>query len=711
LCQLERIVLDNRLKHLLSRRLSQRTSSDEISEQRHKFAAGLVVESGAAMQKYKTEGRPLQKRRGLGQSEETRRATTDGEEDGEITVDFRLDELFQGAPAVQGPAHAPTTTPSTRDDSNVKQKLLINRFISRSGVSKCERNLFEADADGNNRLDRDEYATFVDLESGGEIERSFGELGAAFIALFYAVACSQCYEDTGGDDNCCLGEKAFIALPESSRGEDEWILFLCSCVDEVIDDEIGPQPEPTPSPLESPRPTVPPVTTEEPTRAPEESPSREPSAASSPTAEPTKTPVADPTDDPAPSTSLSPTLPTDQPSAQTRTPTSGPSGAPAATSQAPSTEPTSSPFSSQVPSGVPSEAPAVTSLVPSTLPTGSPIASEVPSNIPSEAPVAGSEAPSSEPSSSPVAADIPTSAPAASASPVASPENNTLCVDFFYSVRNTAGLSAQDILDESNNTLKTGLEIATRNVTIEILNATFPRSSRTLETADAASATSFGGGKRRRTLALTPDAADATTSAFSDARFREARATTAASYASRGLYESGQERERAVTNGLSFEFGDEAASRMLRSLWDAIASSSAPAPGSTASNDNRMLSRAGDQLLERQGHRVIHTFSSRHVLQLSKQGHRSLVYYTDVLPPTVTNVIDDPFCPGGGGTVGGGGGASNGTVQCAFVSTQVCVVLEPGDDPDEIERALDEGFRIAIQDGSFFDAIPAENIP
>jgi hypothetical protein len=49
------------------------------------------------------------------------------------------------------------------------------------------------------------------------------------------------------------------------------------------------------------------------------------------------------------------------------------------------------------------------------------------------------------------------------------------CVSFQYGISNDNGFSASDIFNEVNNTYKTGLILATRNVTIETLNATFPR--------------------------------------------------------------------------------------------------------------------------------------------------------------------------------------------------------------------------------------------
>jgi hypothetical protein len=50
-----------------------------------------------------------------------------------------------------------------------------------------------------------------------------------------------------------------------------------------------------------------------------------------------------------------------------------------------------------------------------------------------------------------------------------------VCFSFQYATFNNAGLDAQDLWFERNNTLKTGLESAARNITIRALNATYPR--------------------------------------------------------------------------------------------------------------------------------------------------------------------------------------------------------------------------------------------
>jgi hypothetical protein len=279
--------------------------------------------------------------------------------------------------------------------------------------------------------------------------------------------------------------------------------------------------------------------------------------------------------------------------------------------------------------------------------------------------------------------------------------NDTLCVQFFYSLKNTAGLSADDIMDEVNNTLKTGLELATRNITIGILNSTFPAS------ASSASRALVAVSDNRRSPSQ-PSSVVGTE--FSSAGTLP---TTNASLL------SGHD---AIYKGLSFDFGDDGAASILDSLFLAMYSRNDRVP--TRARRSRLsvsdVPEYSDRWQRRARRRRRRQSITRHVAEepLSQHHHtkrrqtqwrqqrsRRLVYYTDGLPPTVTDVVDDSFC------TGQGSGENSTAVRCAFVSTEVCVVLEAGDDPDAIEKAIDDGFRIAILDGSFFGAIPADNVP
>lgn len=51
---------------------------------------------------------------------------------------------------------------------------------------------------------------------------------------------------------------------------------------------------------------------------------------------------------------------------------------------------------------------------------------------------------------------------------------NELCISFQYGIVNNGGFNASDIYNMVNNTLKTGLIIAAANITIDVLNTSFP---------------------------------------------------------------------------------------------------------------------------------------------------------------------------------------------------------------------------------------------
>jgi hypothetical protein len=48
-------------------------------------------------------------------------------------------------------------------------------------------------------------------------------------------------------------------------------------------------------------------------------------------------------------------------------------------------------------------------------------------------------------------------------------------------------------------------------------------------------------------------------------------------------------------------------------------------------------------------------------------------------------------------------------INCAVVDSTVCVLLEEGDDEEEVRTALLDGIEESILNGSFQDAIPPEH--
>lgn len=83
------------------------------------------------------------------------------------------------------------------------------------------------------------------------------------------------------------------------------------------------------------------------------------------------------------------------------------------------------------------------------------------------------------------------------------------------------------------------------------------------------------------------------------------------------------------------------------------------------------------------------------------QSYRRLVFYTDTIPLTITDIVKDPFCPQ----------ADELKLECAIVVTDVCVVLESGDDAELIREVLVDGLRQAVDSGALFERIPPDHLP
>ena len=86
-----------------------------------------------------------------------------------------------------------------------------------------------------------------------------------------------------------------------------------------------------------------------------------------------------------------------------------------------------------------------------------------------------------------------------------------------------------------------------------------------------------------------------------------------------------------------------------------------------------------------------------HVHATADSNRRHLVYYTDELPVTMDNVIDvTDNCPVGN--------------NCLLIVSTTTTVLEEGDDPDEVKKALEDGIRESFTDGSFYANIPSDTV-
>lgn len=76
---------------------------------------------------------------------------------------------------------------------------------------------------------------------------------------------------------------------------------------------------------------------------------------------------------------------------------------------------------------------------------------------------------------------------------------------------------------------------------------------------------------------------------------------------------------------------------------------------------------------------------------------RNLAYYSSGYPVTITRVLDIySGCPIG--------------QKCVLIISSIPIVLEPGDDPDEVKGVIAGGMQRSVGDGSFFAAIPAGTV-
>jgi hypothetical protein len=208
-----------------------------------------------------------------------------------------------------------------------------------------------------------------------------------------------------------------------------------------------------------------------------------------------------------------------------------------------------------------------------------------------------------------------------------------LCLNFQYGLVNNAGYNASDLFNEVNNTLKTGLIIATRNITIEILNGTYPRSERLLRRGDA----------RHGEIVYKHEAHD--------------------------------------------EFGRE--THTLRLVVPLHKLDLAYNKKVQASNLERDQGRRRTAYLPSATRQVPTTDGIPDA--------RRLVFYTDDYPPLVTAINDNlRFC-------------NDPDTLCSIVSSTICVLLEEGDDEEEVRQVILTGMQAAIASGDFEDAIPPEH--
>lgn len=218
-------------------------------------------------------------------------------------------------------------------------------------------------------------------------------------------------------------------------------------------------------------------------------------------------------------------------------------------------------------------------------------------------------------------------------------------MNFQYGIENDKGFSADDIENEVNNTYKSGLIIATRNVTIQALNETFPRD------------------QEGRAL-------------------RHHKSNPQESYPGYAIDRIWQDGFR-VTRPTSIIRLDE---------QDAEQGHDSSSTGILENESERWRRRA--VFLPNTSQKQIDGINNNNM-----DDNRRLAFYTDSYPPVINNIFGNPFCPD----------SPDGEIVCSVVDTSVCVMLEEGDDEDEIKDSLIDGISNSIQDGSFENAIPSEN--
>ncbi|KAL3902729.1 MAG: hypothetical protein SGILL_010720, partial [Bacillariaceae sp.] len=200
------------------------------------------------------------------------------------------------------------------------------------------------------------------------------------------------------------------------------------------------------------------------------------------------------------------------------------------------------------------------------------------------------------------------------------------CVSFQYGIGNSDGFTADDIFNEVDNTLKMGLILATRNVTIEILNSTFPRDGRRLQ--------------------------------------RDNREQGRLASSDRNLY---------IADLAQFQSMGSGGTRSFEALL----------PSNTIAKHDFPRRRAA----------YLPSFLNHNGMD----DRRRLVIYSDDYLPVINAMFSNPICE------------DLAEFECSVVDSTVCVLLDEGDNEQEVQSALLAGIERSIVDGTFQEAIPPEH--
>ena len=211
-------------------------------------------------------------------------------------------------------------------------------------------------------------------------------------------------------------------------------------------------------------------------------------------------------------------------------------------------------------------------------------------------------------------------------------------------------MTAEDVMNDNYGiTIKDGLITATEVVLVDILNITYPREAQSM--TDAPSPTM-------------PPAADSESNPFLPPAGDD--------------LDSMSMPETAVESDPFMPPNAEDESTNTKSLKTRI----------RVDGEKLGLQDEDDPSSRRRGLVLIYeTYSQQMKLE---KGLRSLVYYTNLNPITITDVEDvvDDNCPDG--------------VVCMKVKSTIFVTLEEGDVATEVEAVIQDGFQKSLEDASFF---------
>jgi hypothetical protein len=585
--------------------------------------------------------------------------------------------------------------------------LTISGFVDSNEEQICATNLQRSDANNDLKIDSAEFTKFIEYQSNGKVtEESYTNLHSMFILTFLSTACLTCFEETS-DGNCCLGTNAHIPIDnyigqETNEQYLKTLFAVCIPVIEKIDDINNNNQQPptiqTASPSTFPNtmtPQTPTILTQGPIISPMSSPQTS-APVQIPSLPLSMNPI-EPTQEPIPLESI----PTNSPSSKVPTisPLQGPSSIPTTIpSTIPTTRPSQSPFT--IPSSTPTNRP---SLVPSTTPQTLPsnIPTDTPSQIPSFQPtVKPSNIPSSRPSIHPShfpselpslePSNLPSHGPSAFPSQIPlhlptmipiQPVPSLDCISFSYMIKGL-NYTANDIMLGINNTIRQGLEQATRDLMINIFNTTYPQNTIRLRRARSNS-TVPKDGLQDRTHESIKDGQDAHRFTFSTT-YSSVIFETTTNLAFRKAYQQFNMMNRSA--------GVNTSTSIRQRLRDRQHSDSQQSSLQLASG----LRTPEHQLDEGTYH------PNRKLFQHVKPNrqHRRLVYFTDMYPVTITRIIDFPM-------------NSNTTdlipTNSYIVSSYVCYIIEQNDNVTDIRTTLTSQLKEAFLNGNFTNSFPQRN--